>query len=184
MPDVPDVPWVPDKRQPGSTRPPTLYRRIARRYGAGPLHLLALLASFAFAGYIAERIVPVGGAGDIGIWFAGALIGHDLFLFPLYALADGTAGLVARRHPERLPAVPWHNYLRVPAFFSGALLLVSFPIVFNLDPSAYHYATGLLPTPFLARWLIVTAALFFVSAVAYALRLRGHAGAKAAKTSG
>lgn len=155
-----------------SAHRPGLYRRVARRYGAGPLHLLALLSSFAFAGFLVERVIPTGGIADIGIWFAGALLGHDLFLFPLYALADRSTGLVGRRHPERLPAVPWTNYLRVPALFSGVLLLVSFPLVFKLDPSDYHNATGLFPDPFLARWLIVTAGLFFVSALLYALRLR------------
>ncbi|MGH9075461.1 MAG: hypothetical protein ACRDZQ_15275 [Acidimicrobiales bacterium] len=146
-------------------------RWAARRYGAGPLHLLALLSSFAFAGYVATRIAPVGGAGDVGIWFAGALVGHDLFLFPLYALADRSAGRMARRHPDRLAQVPWVNYLRVPALVSGVLLLVSFPLVFDLDSSDYHYATGLLPSPYLARWLVVTGALFGASALLYALRV-------------
>ncbi|MGH9071510.1 MAG: hypothetical protein ACRDX8_10195 [Acidimicrobiales bacterium] len=144
---------------------------MTRRYGANPLHLLALLASFAFAGYIAERIVPLGGGPDIGIWFAGSLLGHDLFLFPLYALADRGAGMI-RRHPERLPAVPWVNHLRVPGVISGVLLLVSFPLVFSLDRTDYHNATGLYPNPFLARWLVVTGCLFLASAVLYALRLR------------
>lgn len=146
-------------------------RRALGWYGAGPLHLLALLASFAFAAYVADRLVGVSHVDQIGIWFIGALIGHDLFLFPLYALADRSAGLAARRHPERLPTVPWANYLRAPALISGVLLLITFPLVLRLDPSDYRVATGLTPSPYLGRWLIVTAVLFFASAVLYALRL-------------
>lgn len=152
-------------------------RQLARWYGAGPLHLLALVTSFAFAGYLVDKVVRAGGAGDIGIWFAGALLGHDLFLFPLYAIADRFAGRTARHHPERLPPVPWVNHLRIPAVISGVLLLVSFPLVFNLDPADYHNATGLLPTPYLGRWLVITAGLFGASALLYALRLaRGPRG--------
>ena len=146
-------------------------RFMIRHYGAGPLHLLALLGSFAFAGYVVDRVTTVNDPIGIAIWFAATLVAHDLVLFPLYSLADRSLGLRARRHPERLPRVPWINYLRIPVLVSGILLLMSFPLVFKLDVKDYHSATGLNPDPYLARWLLITAALFAVSAVLYAFRL-------------
>lgn len=152
-----------------------ILRFVGRRYGAGPLHLLALLGSFAFAGYVVDRVTTVNDPIGIVIWFAATLVAHDLVLFPLYSLADRSLSFRARRHPERLPRVPWINYVRVPVLLSGTLLLVSFPLVFKLDTVDYHSATGLNPDPYLARWLLITAALFTVAAILYAIRL-GQAG--------
>ncbi|MDQ6782063.1 MAG: hypothetical protein M3063_01175 [Actinomycetota bacterium] len=156
-------------------RSPRLLRLVIRHYGAGPLHLIALLASFAFAGYVVARIAAVGHHWQILLWFVGALIVNDFVLFPLYSLADRSWQGKARRHPETLPRVPWINHLRVPAVIAGVLLLISFPMVFRLDPTDYHAATNLTPDPYLARWLLITAALFASSALAYAFRL-GRAG--------
>lgn len=157
---------------------PRFLRLIIRRYGAGPLHLLALLGSFAFAGYVVDRVTTVNDPIGIGIWFAATLVAHDLFLFPLYSLADRSLGIGARRHPERLPRVPWINYVRMPVIVSGILLLISFPLVFKLDASDYRNATGLNPNPYLARWLLITAVLFAASAVLYAVRLGRAAGTR------
>ena len=145
-------------------------RRLLRWYGANPLHLLALLGCFAVAGYAAARLVPGNPAG-IAIWFLGAVIGHDLLLFPLYALADRSAAAVLRHRAARLPALPWINYLRVPAALSGLLLLVWFPLILRLR-TRYQASTTLSPAPFLWHWLGVTGALFLISAVALALRIR------------
>jgi hypothetical protein len=93
-------------------------------------------------------------------------------LFPLYALADRSAGWVqARRHPASLPAVPWINYLRVPVVMSLILLVISWPLVLDRSEPAYHAATGLTLAPFEGRYLLVVGTLFAVSAVLYALRL-------------
>lgn len=154
-------------------------RFMVRRYGAGPLHLLTLLGSLAFAGYVVNRVTTVSDPIGIGIWFAATLVAHDLVLFPLYALADRSLGMRARRHPERLPRVPFVNHVRVPVLVSGMLLLVSFPLVFKLDTSDYNHATNLNPSPYLGRWLLITAVLFAASAIIYAIRLgrsRGNAG--------
>jgi len=145
-------------------------RRLLRWYGANPLHLLALLGCFAVAGYAAARLVPSRPAG-IAIWFLGAVIGHDLLLFPLYTLADRSAAAVLRHRATRLPAMPWINYLRVPAALSGLLLLVWFPLILRLR-TRYHASTTLSPDPYLWHWLAVTGALFLISAVALALRIR------------
>jgi hypothetical protein len=145
-------------------------RRLLRWYGANPLHLLALLGGFAVAGYAAARLVPSRPEG-IAVWFIGAVIGHDLLLFPLYTLADRSAAAVIRHRPARLPAVGWINYLRVPAALSALLFLVWFPLILRLR-TRYHASTTLSADPYLWHWLGVTGALFLISAVALALRMR------------
>ena len=145
-------------------------RRQLRWYGASPLHLLALLACFGLAGYAAARLEsshPVA----VAIWFVGAVIGHDLLLMPLYALADRSAMAAIRHREPNLPAAPWINYVRVPAALSGLLLLVWFPLILRLR-SPYHASTTLSADPYLWHWLAVTGTLFLLSAVAFALRLR------------
>jgi hypothetical protein len=145
-------------------------RRLLRWYGASPLHLLALLGGFALAGYAAARLVPSRPLG-IATWFLGAVIGHDLLLMPLYTLADRSAAAVIRHRAPRLPALPWINYLRVPAALSGLLLLVWFPLILRLR-TRYQASTTLSPDPYLWHWLAVTGVLFLASAVALALRIR------------
>jgi hypothetical protein len=148
-------------------------RRIARWYGANPLHLLALLACFALAGYAAFQLVPSRPVG-VAVWFVGAVIGHDILLFPLYSIADRSVLTVFRRRgtgAAAAPAVPWINYLRVPVGLSALLLLVWFPLILRLN-THYQESTNLSPDPFLWHWLAVTGALFLISAVAYAVRLR------------
>jgi hypothetical protein len=151
-----------------------LLTRFRHHYGAGPLHLLGLLASFALAGYVVTRIAAVPEATRIAIWFVGGAVAHDLLLWPLYALADLGAVRASRHHPERLPLIPWVNYLRVPVFLSAILLMVSFPLVLRLTPGAYHRATGLTPNVYLGRWLGISAVLFATSAVLYAIRVGRH----------
>ncbi len=145
-------------------------RRLTRWYGANPLHLLALLGSFALAGYAAARLVPSHPVA-VAVWFLGAVAGHDLLLMPLYSLADRSALAAIRHRAARLPAVPWINYLRVPAGLSGLLFLVWFPLILRLHTN-YQASTTLSPDPFLWHWLAVTGALFLLSAVLLALRLR------------
>jgi hypothetical protein len=154
-------------------------RRITRWYGANPLHLLALLACFALAGYAATQLVK-SRPESVAIWFIGAVIGHDLVLMPLYSIADWSVLAAVRHRAPDLPAVPWINYLRFPVGLSALLLLVWFPLILRLK-THYQYSTGLSPDPFLWHWLAVTGALFLLSAVAYAVRLRAvHRAAQAA----
>ena len=99
-----------------------LRRRATARYGADPLHLLALLACFALAGYAASRVVVAGVWVGFLVWFVGAAIVHDLVLFPLYSLADVAARSDRWRRPRPRPGVRWPpltNYLRVPGGLSG-----------------------------------------------------------------
>ena len=160
--------------------------RIRRWYGAHPLHLLALLAAFALAGYAARAVVAAGQWKLVALWFLVAIVGHDLLLFPLYSLADLSLRRLLPRHAEGAPAAPNSaanpqppviNHLRVPAGFSLLLLLVWFPLILRISSSHYRQASGLSAAPYLWRWLAVTGVMFLASAISYALRLR-HAAVK------
>ncbi|PZG23479.1 hypothetical protein [Nonomuraea aridisoli] len=140
--------------------------RWRRAYGAGPWHLLLLAACFALAAYAATRVVAAGIWTGFLVWFVGAVIVHDLVLFPLYSTAD----IAARAVSGRSPAI---NHLRVPAGLSGLLLLVWFPLVLRASERNYKGAVGLSTAPYLARWLAITVALFAGSGLLYALRRRG-----------
>ncbi len=157
--------------------------RFRTFYGAHPLHLLAVLAGFALLGYTVSVVGPAALWNpsvwwqSILVWFLGAVVLHDLVLFPLYALADRThtAGvhtLRARigRH-DRPPRVPAVNYLRVPVLASGLLLLVFFPGIIAQGAGTYLAATGQTQAPFLGRWLLLTAIAFALSALAYTTHL-------------
>lgn len=149
-------------------------RRLTGRFG-DPLALLALVGCFALAGYAASRVVAAGPWLGIAIWFVGAAIGHDLVLYPLYALADTAAQGRRRRRDRPLAAVagvPWINYLRVPAGLALLLLAVWFPLILGAGAGPYQGAAGLGTGVYLGRWLAVTGVLFLGSAVVYALRVR------------
>ncbi|HET7327780.1 MAG TPA: hypothetical protein VFJ14_10915 [Nocardioidaceae bacterium] len=141
-------------------------------YGGNPLHLLAMLACFALAGYAGVRLLDAGAVG-VAVWFVGAVIAHDLVLFPLYAVADRSVQGVLRHRAGPLPAVPWINYLRVPVLLSALALLVYFPLILRLT-DIYEGVTAMPVSVYLGRWLLLTGALFAVSALAFALRLRRH----------
>jgi hypothetical protein len=144
---------------------------LRRHYGAGPLHLLALLSCFALVGYLVIRILDGPEGLRVLVWFAGAAVAHDLILWPLYALADRSTTATARRHSAPLPPVRWVNHLRVPAVLSAVMLAVSFPLVFRLSEPTYHAASGLTENPYLGRWLLLTGVAFGASAVLYAWRV-------------
>jgi hypothetical protein len=144
--------------------------RFVRWYGAGPLHLLVLICSFALAAYAFMRLFAVRPL-DVAIWFVGAAILHDLILLPLYSVADLSAHSVLRHRADRVPTVPWINYLRVPTFLSGVLLLVWFPLILN-QSIPYEGAARLPESVYLGRWLAITGVLFGASALAFALKLR------------
>lgn len=132
-----------------------------------PLQLLLLAASFALAAYAGVRLLADDWFG-VALWFVGAALLHDLVLLPLYAVADRAIvrGLGAAGRRE------WALYVRVPAAFSGLLLLVWFPLISGMVDRRYRSATGLSPDGFLARWLLITAVLFGASALLLAVRLR------------
>ena len=145
-----------------------------RWYGANPLHLLTLVASFALAGYAATRLL-VDDPWGVALWFIGAAVVHDLVLFPLYAIADRSVQGIVRRRPLPTPFRPWVNYLRAPALLSGLLFLVWSPLILRL-PDDYESITALPISPYLGHWLLVTGTLFAISAIALAVQLRRHTG--------
>lgn len=157
----------------------TVLARVRGFYGAHPLHLLALLGCFALAGYAVLRTLSEPAWPVILLWFLGAVVAHDLVLFPLYALADHslTSGLRAVR-PGRggaAPRVPVGNHLRVPFLGAGLLFLIFFPGIIEQGAQTFRDASGLTQEPYLGRWLLLTAAMFLASAVVYAARVAaGH----------
>lgn len=152
-----------------------------RRYGASPLHLLLVVVSFALACYAGVRLLK-GDALGVAVWFVGAALLHDLVLLPLYAVTDlavqrvlGTPSGQVRGRP-RIGV----NHVRVPAFVSGLLLLVYWPLILR-RVGRYTSSTGLPADVFLGRWLLITAGLFAASAAVLAVRLR-HGGRDARRT--
>jgi hypothetical protein len=142
---------------------------IRRRYGASPLHLLAHALLFAAAGWVLLRVIDVRAASDVLLWFLGALVLHDLVLLPLYSLLDRAASALARRvGPPRLSAI---NHVRVPAALSGLALLVFLPLISGRSDPQLRRVGGIEPTGYLERWLALTAALFALSALVYAVRV-------------
>ncbi|MFI7674135.1 hypothetical protein [Actinophytocola sp. NPDC049390] len=101
----------------------------------------------------------------MAVWFAAAVIGHDLVLFPLYSAADHALQRATRR-----TQVPLVNHVRVPALASELLLLLFLPGIIRQGEGTYLAATGQTQGPFLARWLLLTAAFFTTSATVYAIR--------------
>lgn len=151
-------------------------RWTRRFYGAHPLHLLSLAACFAVAWTAARHTEAFDPEWSrIVCWFLGAVVAHDLVLFPLYALADRSlAGALDVLRPGRAatpPTVPAVNYIRVPVLGTALTFGLFFPGIIRQGSSTYQAATGLTQQPFLDRWLWLTAAMFTASAVAYAARL-------------
>lgn len=93
------------------------------------------------------------------VWFAAAIVAHDLVLFPLYAGAD--------RVLARTSVV---NYLRVPLLASGLTLLLFLPGIIGQGTPTHLAATGLDQQPYLARWLSLCAAFFAMSGLVYLVR--------------
>lgn len=154
-------------------------RSLRSWYGAGPLHLLVMTASLSTAAYVVVEL----GVGElwnpgvwwqsIAIWFLGAVVLHDLLLFPIYALADRVFARISHRPGLRRRAtVPVVNHVRVPALAIGLLFLLFFPGIVGQGASSYTNATGQTQDPFLERWLILSAGIACLSALFYAIRVR------------
>ena len=138
--------------------------RVGRAsYGASPLHLLAHLIVLPLVAFALLQIAERGDAARILVWLALSAVVHDLVLLPFYGVLDRLGQRTAGR------AV---NFVRVPALLSGLLLLVFFPAISGKGEGAFHGVSGLDYDGYLARWLLITAALFAVSGVVYGLRSR------------
>lgn len=150
-----------------------------RRYGAGPLHLTAFVASTALAGYAAVRIAPSAPL-RAALWIAGAAVAHDLLLVPAYSLADRLSAAALGSRAGR-----WRNHVRVPAVWSGLLLLLFLPLISG-HPEHFPRISGAPAQPFFAHWLLLTGLLFAGSALLLAFRLwrRARGSRKAALSGG
>jgi hypothetical protein len=158
-----------------------LTREFAACYGSSPLHLLGTIAAWALAGYVVILLGPHALWNhrvwwqSIAVWFFAAIVAHDLVLFPLYAVADrsltGAFAAVRNRRPAAEPRVSPLNYVRIPTLAAGLSLLLFFPGIIAQGQLSYVAATGQDQQPFLGRWLALVAAVYSVSAVAYAVRL-------------
>jgi hypothetical protein len=148
--------------------------RARSLYGASPLHLLAVIASFAIAGYAFFQLFDNPTGLETALWFVAAILAHDMIAFPLYSalnlLADrGLAGAPAKRAEGAVPAI---NHLRIPVYLSAVALLLFFPLILGLSSPNYEDDSGIDVGVFLDRWLGICAALFLGSALIYAVRLR------------
>lgn len=155
--------------------------RVRALYGAGAPHALTMMSCFALAAYATSVLGfsalwgPDAWWESILVWFVGAVILHDLVLFPLYALVDRSIrdGLqVVQRHRSHpAPRVSPLNYVRLPVLAVGLLFLLFFPGILEQGASSYLDATGQTQEPFLRRWLLLAAVIFGASAIGYAARL-------------
>ncbi|WP_370462818.1 hypothetical protein [Mycobacterium sp. Marseille-P9652] len=136
---------------------------------------MTMLAGFALLGYLLATFTPAALWNprvwwqSVAVWLAAAVIAHDLVLFPLYALADRALFVGAR--PSRQPEISARNHIRVPALGAGLTLLVFLPGIIRQGEATYQAATGQNQDPFLARWALLTAAMFATSALVYLARL-------------
>lgn len=119
-------------------------------------HVVTLLV----AGWVALQVADLENAFSVLVWFGGAIVLHDLVLYPAYTALDRAA--------QRAPLDV--NHLRVPAILSGLLFLAWFPLILGRGEGIYRSVTGVEPPDYLGRWLLVTAALFAVSLAIALLR--------------
>ncbi|MCU1691226.1 MAG: Lipoprotein [Frankiales bacterium] len=134
-------------------------------YGSSVLHVLAVAGCLALAGAAVVAVADGSSALRIGAWFLGAVLLHDLVLFPLYAAADRVASSVLPRGSV--------NWVRVPTLLSGLLLLVFWPVITQHSEESFRFASSRDQDVYLTRYLVLVAALFLGSALLYGVtRLR------------
>lgn len=139
--------------------------RLRRSYGASPVHLLAHLVLLPLVGWAVLQVLSFRGARDVVVWFVAALILHDLIALPAYSALDR----IAQR--ARVRGVPVVNHLRVPAVAGGASFLVFFPLILGKSSGSLHYLSGVQPSGYLGRWLLIVAAVAVASALVLGVRL-------------
>jgi hypothetical protein len=152
----------------------TAFRRL---YGDHVLHLIVLVAALALGAYtisvlgVDALFNPRVWWQSIAVWFAVADIGHDLILFPLYALVERLLPKGRRRaDPDTSRRVPIVNYLRLPTLATALTFAMFLPGIIEQGAFTYTAATGLTQEPYLARWLLLVAGFYLISAVCYLVR--------------
>lgn len=146
-----------------------------RIYGESPLHLLGQLVAFAIAAYAFVQIVDVRSTGNLSLalWFLGGALLHDIIFLPVYLTLDLVTRLGLQDHALR--PVRAINHVRFPAMISAVLFLTLFPLILGRGEPNFIRTAGEQAPDYLGRWLAITAVLFVVSALVYAVRLRGAA---------
>jgi len=147
----------------------SLWKRV---YGESPLHLLGQLVALVIAVYAFMQATKVGSTDtkSLLIWFlAGALL-HDFLFVPIYLVLDLVARRGVRDHAQR--RVRAINHVRFPVAISGAMFLTLFPLIIGRGEPNFTRGAGQQPPDYLGAWLLVTALVFGISALAYAVRLR------------
>ncbi|MGB0121303.1 MAG: hypothetical protein WBP55_10160 [Solirubrobacterales bacterium] len=148
--------------------------RFRNAYGASPLHLLAVIASFLIAAYAFTRIFAAPGPISTMTFFIAAIFAHDALAFPLYSglnwIANRSIGDRANYWMAERRVQPV-NYFRIPTVISAFLFLLYFPLILGLSADRYVKSTGLTTDAFMGRWLGICAALFTISAIAYAIEV-------------
>jgi len=161
---------------------PAMARWAVQLYGERMFHLIVVVAALALGVYavsvlgVRNLFNPNVWWQSIVVWFAVAVIGHDLILFPLYTLADRL--LPRQRGPHKDPGtspqlsrrVPLTNYVRMPTLAAGLLLMLFLPGIIQQGAPTYQAATGLTQAPYLSRWLLLTATFYLASAICYAVK--------------
>ncbi len=152
-------------------------------YGAHPAHLLLLVIAAAVAGWAVLQWLKAPTPVRLLVWFAGAVIGHDLIAFPVYTALDrlllrvigGSSAFDAAATISR-----WRraaiNHVRVPALLSSLLLLMWYPLVFKRSEAVYFAASGQHQSRFLGNYLLAVGLLFGGSLIVFTLRLALAAG--------
>lgn len=132
---------------------------------ARAVRVAALVLCLAVAAYTAVLLAEDPSLLRMAVWLVAAAVIHDAVVLPLLAGADRALLAVAPRAP-----VPVVNHVRAPALASGLTLLLFLPGIAE-SGEAHVFATGLGQEPYLERWLLLTATLFGVSALAYGARV-------------
>ncbi len=153
---------------------------FSKRYGSNPAHLLLLLAAATVAGYAVVQWLDAPTPVRLLVWFAAAVIGHDLIAFPIYtgidrllirAIAGAEPGPVISRW--RRAAI---NHVRFPLMLSVLLMIMWYPLIFRRSDNAYFARSGDHQDRYLGNWLLVVAGLFVGSLLIFLVRLALAAG--------
>ncbi len=147
---------------------------MRRLYGSTPWHLLGHVALFVLTAYAITQIFTLGAPGNAMVWLIGAVLLHDAVLWPLYTSADRAGQLLLRGAT---------NYVRIPLGLSLLMLLVFPGTILGKGAGAYRNASGRTYDGYVLRWLVVSAALFVVSAVVYLVRRRNLAAPSAVSST-
>ncbi|MET7708360.1 hypothetical protein [Micromonospora sp. NPDC005413] len=146
--------------------------RLRTGYGADLRHALFMILCLGVAGWVVLRLAGEATSGRMLLWFVGAVVSHDLILFPCYAIVDRALRRAVRgRGREVGPArSSLLNHVRIPALAAGVLFLVFLPGILGLSEDTYRAATGQDRFPYLARWLAISGGLFLISATVWVIR--------------